>query len=150
MSAVPFHVVVAYFAPQKAVSIFIDGKPVAYQQTEFDFNLKVGNVPSNFWYLHTLSCQTRLTIGRASDTDTEFFLGQIKDVQIFDYVLSQEQIRSIEAQPVTPQSAATPPHEFHRRTEDGRKLFYKNVGMALLTAVSVQAFACHRVHQRSP
>ena len=50
---------------------------------------------------HRLPCglglkfQTHMTIGRASETESEYFIGEITGVQVFDYVLSPEQVKAI-------------------------------------------------------
>ena len=36
-----------------------------------------------------------MTIGRASETESEYFIGEITGVQVFDYVLSPEQVKAI-------------------------------------------------------
>ncbi|CBZ50802.1 hypothetical protein NCLIV_038770 [Neospora caninum Liverpool] len=98
----PFNVAVTYFAPEKAVGIFVNGRKLTYQKTDYSFSLK-----------------PKLMIGRASATESDYFMGEITCVHLFDYVLSPAQIAQLrkEIGPV-PEPGRVP--RGLRRTEDGR------------------------------
>ncbi|PFH36852.1 hypothetical protein BESB_050440 [Besnoitia besnoiti] len=98
----PFTCAATYFAPERAVAIFVNGKKVAYQKTDYSFNLK-----------------PKLIIGRASASESDYFKGEIIAVHLFDYVLSPAQITQLrrETGPV-PEPGRMP--RGLRRTEDGR------------------------------
>ncbi|KAL8440393.1 hypothetical protein Efla_000281 [Eimeria flavescens] len=67
--------------------------------------------------------QNNIVLGRAAAADTDYFVGAISSLQIFNYVLSPEQVKflSTQAPEVSAASDITPGGE--RRTLDGRVCF---------------------------
>lgn len=70
------HVLVTYFQPDQTVSIFVNGRRMVYEKTNYVFNF-----------------QSPLTIGRSSYIDTEFFEGDIGCIRIFSFVFNPAQIQ---------------------------------------------------------
>ncbi|TRY52830.1 LH2/LCCL/SRCR domain containing protein [Cryptosporidium tyzzeri] len=68
---------VAYNFNEKRVVMYINGNEVANKVTGFVFNLK-----------------TKLIIGRSSDSDSEYFLGQISNVNIWDKFFTPSEVKS--------------------------------------------------------
>ncbi|KAK6588479.1 scavenger receptor 1 precursor [Cryptosporidium xiaoi] len=68
---------VAYNFNEKRVVMYINGNEVANKETGFIFNLK-----------------TKLIIGRSSDSDSEYFLGQISNVNIWDKFFTQSEVKA--------------------------------------------------------
>ncbi|OII76058.1 LCCL domain-containing protein [Cryptosporidium andersoni] len=68
---------VAYNFNNRKVTMYINGNEVANKKTDYVFNLK-----------------TKLIIGRSSDSDSEYFLGQIANLNIWDKYLSPEEIKA--------------------------------------------------------
>lgn len=70
-----FKATVTFFHPDKTVAVFVNGKLMVHEKTDYTFNLR-----------------THMTIGRSSDLETEFFIGDISCVRIFGFVMSPQQI----------------------------------------------------------
>nr|AAZ94422.1 SR1 [Toxoplasma gondii] len=98
----PFDVAVTYFAPERAVGIFVNGRKRTYQKTDYTFNLK-----------------PKIMIGRASATESDYFMGEITSVHLFDYVLSPAQIAQLRKEVGPAPEPGRVPRGL-RRTEDGR------------------------------
>ncbi|PFH37729.1 scavenger receptor cysteine-rich domain-containing protein [Besnoitia besnoiti] len=97
------HVAISYYSPDKAVNIYVNGRQVVSEKTDFDFNLK-----------------NQLTIGRAADSESEYFIGQITAMRIFDYALSPEQVQYVATHAAAGLGVGGPVPGGERRTDDGR------------------------------
>ncbi|XP_026190061.1 uncharacterized protein LOC34618374 [Cyclospora cayetanensis] len=98
-----FHLVVTFFSPEKRVSIYYNGEKVVSELTDFDFNIK-----------------KNIIIGRAASTDTDYFVGTISSLQVFNNVLSPDQVKFLATQ--VPEAVPTTDilSGGERRTVDGR------------------------------
>ncbi|KAL8270855.1 hypothetical protein Esti_005226 [Eimeria stiedai] len=103
-----FHLTVTFFSPDKRIAVYYNGEKAVSELTEFDFNIKASGM------LLTSCLYT---------SDTDYFVGTISSLQVFNYVLSPEQVRflSLQAPEVAGASELTPGGE--RRTQDGRVCF---------------------------
>ncbi|GIX61317.1 scavenger receptor cysteine-rich domain-containing protein [Babesia caballi] len=69
-------VAIVFYRPTRDLSFFVDGTLVASRKTAFDF-----------------SFQNDLIIGKSAETDSDFFVGQILSLEVFDYVMSPDQVQ---------------------------------------------------------
>ncbi|EPR62489.1 scavenger receptor cysteine-rich domain-containing protein [Toxoplasma gondii GT1] len=99
----PLHIAVSYYSPEKVVNIYVNGRQVVSEKTDFDFNLK-----------------SKLIIGRAADSESEYFIGHITALKVFSYALSPEQVRHVAAEAGSGLGAGGPVPRGERRTDDGR------------------------------
>ncbi|CBZ52664.1 hypothetical protein NCLIV_024520 [Neospora caninum Liverpool] len=99
----PLHVAVSYYSPEKVVNIYVNGRQVVSEKTDFDFSLK-----------------DQLTIGRAADSESEYFMGHITALKVFAYALSPEQVQQVAAEAGAGLGEGGPVPRGERRTDDGR------------------------------
>ncbi|AFZ81642.1 LCCL domain-containing protein [Theileria equi strain WA] len=70
------HLAIMYYNLTRDLCMFVNGEMVVNETTEFDFDL-----------------QGELIIGKAGDTDSDYFIGQITSFEAYGYTISPEQIR---------------------------------------------------------
>ncbi|GBE58642.1 scavenger receptor cysteine-rich domain-containing protein [Babesia ovata] len=61
--------------PTRDMGFFVDGTLIASRSTEFDF-----------------SFQGDLILGKSAETDSDFFVGQLLSLEVFDYVMPPDQV----------------------------------------------------------
>lgn len=66
---------IVYYRLTRDIGFFVDGKLVASRPTSFDFSL-----------------QGDLVLGKSAEIDSDYFIGQILSLEIFDYVMSPDQV----------------------------------------------------------
>ncbi|GFE53484.1 scavenger receptor cysteine-rich domain-containing protein [Babesia ovis] len=69
-------ITIVYYSPTRDLGFFADGKLIASKPTQFDFSL-----------------QGDLILGKSAETDSDFFIGQIHSLEVFDYVMSPNQVQ---------------------------------------------------------
>eukprot|EP00371_Babesia_bovis_P003371 XP_001612018.1 LCCL domain containing protein [Babesia bovis T2Bo] len=67
---------IVYYSLTRDLGFFADGNLIASRNTDFNFNL-----------------QGDLILGKSAETDSDFFVGQILSVEVFDYLMSPNQVQ---------------------------------------------------------
>ncbi|CDR97337.1 LCCL domain containing protein, putative [Babesia bigemina] len=68
-------IAIVYYSPTRDMGFFVDGTLIASRSTEFDF-----------------SFQGDLILGKSAETDSDFFVGQLLSLEVFDYVMPPDQV----------------------------------------------------------
>uniref|UniRef100_A0A8C9M1C8 LCCL domain-containing protein n=1 Tax=Piliocolobus tephrosceles TaxID=591936 RepID=A0A8C9M1C8_9PRIM len=73
---IPYHIAVVFNKPSKIISLYINSKKAVLEKGKYNFTLN-GD----------------LIIGRSNDTSTDYFIGNIHLVEVYKFILSEEEIK---------------------------------------------------------